>query len=137
MKKIFGGVAGAAFFFLLVGGYMLEYARPIPENLTVYVVNDPGTFPEKFYSSPEAYRLMNSGVPLAKMAYSDAKRMGIPMDMESQQDFSCWHNWLTWQLTDYGLWPNYCRWNSKGEWQNVGWYAKALYVLQALVPGGE
>ena len=106
----------AAVIFLLS---TVEHDRKPPENLNVFVLNDQTTMPKEFYSSPHAYQLMQRGVPMAKMSLARARSMGIPMAKDSRQDFSCFHSVVAWWLIDHDMWPNYCRWNSKGEWQDI------------------
>jgi hypothetical protein len=115
MKKILSFliiVFLVAAFFL----YGMEYSRKIPDNLTVFVLNT-SEFPKEFYSSPHAYKLIKQGEPIAKMTYLDAKQMNIPMAEDSKDDFSCFHNAISWWLIDNGLWWNSCRWTSDGKWQ--------------------
>lgn len=132
MKKLVGVMRVIVSMVIIVVGLsfvlanFFESSRLLPGNLNVFVV-DTSDRPKEFYSSPHAYRLIQTGVPIAKMPLSRARSFNIPMAEDSKQDFSCWHNVVTWHLIDYGLWPNYCRWNDKGEWQNSEW----PYLLEA------
>lgn len=110
------GSLGIVFFLCL-----LEHDRIPPPSLPVFVINDPFKIPTEFYSSPHAYQLLQEGKNLAKMPLERARELKIPMAKESKEDFSCFHNTISWWLIDNNLWPNSCRWNSKGEWQNSQW----------------
>ena len=66
---------GIIAFFL---SYFVEYSRPIPNNLTVFVATTEIP-PKEFYSSTQAYELLNEGKPLARMSYEMAHSMKIPM----------------------------------------------------------
>ena len=111
--------------------YFIEYSRPLPNNLTVFVIpSEPP--PKEFYSSPSAYDLLQKGVPLAKMPLEMARNMNIPMAEESKNDFSCSHSTLSWWMIDNGMWPNYCRWNSRGEWQNSQWPRWLESILRSI-----
>lgn len=114
--------------------YYIEYAKLAPGNLTVFVINDPSRIPKEFYSSPHANALLVQGIPLARLPLSNARELGIQMAEASKRDFSCWHNYLTWTLIEYGAWPNYCRWNNKGEWQNSEWPQWIEKILRSLSP---
>ena len=119
MKKILGLIIGVFFLFAYFG-YYLEYQKNPPGNLNVFVI-DKQEKPEEFYSSPHAYRLIQQGNKIAKMPLNTARDLQIPMANESKDDFLCFHNAFAWWLIDRNLWPNYCRWNNKGEWQNSDW----------------
>lgn len=114
----------SSIFFLGVGAlilsYFIQYNRPIPDNLNVFVIAA-DTPPKEFYSSPHAYRLLQQGISLERMPFKMARDMKIPMAERSKDDFSCIHNAFAWWLIDNDMWPNSCRWNSRGEWQNSQW----------------
>lgn len=103
---------------LVVGFFLygMEYSRRPPDNLTVFVLNNP-EFPQEFYSSPHAYKLLKQGKSIAKLTYGEANKLNIPMAEDSKDDFSCFHNAITWWLIDNELWWNYCRWTSDGKWK--------------------
>lgn len=120
MKKI-TSIACIALAIFAICTFFIEHSRSAPENLTVFVINNPREIPAEFYSSPHANQLTQQGYPLARMTLSRARRMGIKMAEDSKQDFSCFHSPAVWWLIDHEMWPNSCRWNSRGEWQNSQW----------------
>lgn len=115
MKNILA-ITGIIFISVAFIVFFIEYSRPYPDNLTVFVLATEQA-PTEFYSSPQAYELLQSGKPLAKMPLSLARQMKLKMAEGSKNDFSCFHSFAAWWLVDRGWWPNSCRWTKDGRWQ--------------------
>lgn len=130
LKRGLYAIATLGFIAILLS-HFIEYSRPAPDNLNVFVMlND--SPPKEFYSSPHANELLQKGYPLAKMSLGRARSMEIPMAERSKEDFSCSHSALAWWLIDKDVWPNSCRWNNRGEWQNSQWPRWIESVLRSV-----